>query len=95
MFVIVYSKLTKKIVHYRIDYSVPQTLTAEQCFDIFIKDNKLSKEEYELFKIDDNYQLDIVIGNHIFNEDTKQIEEDKNYVQPVSKPIIETEIKNT
>lgn len=89
MFAIVYLKSTKKIVHYRHDYSVPETLTVEDCFNQFIRDNKLTKDDHEVIEMEYDDNLQIIIGNHVFNEDTKQIEADKNYVEPVIEKVIE------
>jgi len=88
MFVIVYHKTTKKLIHHRHDMNVPQTLTAQYWFDVFLSDNEVGDENYAFAEVPFTKALnDIVIGNHVFNETTGQVEADPNYVAPTPDPI--------
>lgn len=82
MFVIIYNKSDKKIVHYRHDMSSDITVTAQKLFNYFLENNLLSNENYTFaeltFKPDYN---NIVIGNHFYNEKNNDIEADPNYVE--------------
>ena len=90
MFVIVYHKTTKKLAHYRNDMSVPQVHTAQYWFDIFLADNEVGDEDYAFAEVAFTKALnDIVIGNHIYNEATGQVEADPSYVAPTP-PALET-----
>lgn len=83
MFVIVYHKITKKIVHYRHDMSVPQVQTAQYWFDQFLEDNEVGDENYTFAEVPHTKALNnIEIGNHVFNESTQQVEADPSYVRP-------------
>lgn len=87
MFVIVYDKTTKKLVHYRHDMSAPQAHTAQYFFDLFLADNEAGDENYAFAEVPFTKALnDIVIGNHVYNEATSQVEADPNYVAPVFTP---------
>jgi len=87
MFVIVYHKATKKLVHYRHDMNVPQIHTAQYWFDVFLADNEVGDENYAFAQVPFTKTLnDIVIGNHVYNEATSQIEADPTYVAPVFVP---------
>jgi hypothetical protein len=83
MFVIVYHKTTKKLVHYRHDMNVPQTHTAQYWFDVFLSDNEVGDENYTFTEVPFTKALNAInIGNHVFNETTGQVEADPSYVPP-------------
>lgn len=83
MFIIVYHKITKKLVHFRHDMCAPQVHTAQYWYNIFLKDNELGDENYSFAEVSVTKALDaIIIGNHIYNESTGQVEADPNYVAP-------------
>ena len=84
MFVVMYDKSSKKIVEFRHDLSSPQVFTAQYYFDQYLKNNKVSSESHAFAEIPyvETYGA-IVIGNHVFNESTKTVEADPNYVPPV------------
>ncbi len=87
MFVIVYHKTTKKLVNYRHDMSVPQTLTAQYWFNVFLNDNEVSDENYAFAEVPFTKALNsIQIGDHIYNEATGQVEADPSYVAPTPEP---------
>ena len=87
MFVIVYNKATKKIVYFRNDLAVPQVHTAQYWFDMFLEDNKIDDENHAFAEVTYTKDLsNIVIGNHVYNEATNAVEEDPNYVAPISEP---------
>lgn len=91
MFVIVYRKDTKKLVHFRHDMSVPQVCTAQDYFNLFLSDNQVGDENYTFVEIPFGPSLnDIVIGNHVYNEATGQVEADPSYIQPVPTPAART-----
>ena len=83
MFVIVYHKTTKKLVHYRHDMNVPQTHTAQYWFDLFLADNEVGDENYTFAEVPFTKALnDIVIGNHVYDLATGKVKADPNYVAP-------------
>ena len=83
MFVIVYHKTTKKLVHYRHDMNVPQTHTAQYWFDLFLADNEVGDENYTFAEVPFTKVLnDIVIGNHVYDSATGAVKADPNYVAP-------------
>ena len=88
MFIIVYHKTTKKLVHFRHDMSAPQVHTAQYLYNIFLQDSELSDENYSFAEVPVTKALnDIVIGNHVFNDTTGQVEADPSYVPlPKSTP---------
>jgi hypothetical protein len=83
MFIIVYHKTTKKLAYFHHDMSAPQVNTAQYWYNIFLKDNELGDENYSFAEVLVTKALnDIVIGNHVFNETTGQVEADPSYVPP-------------
>lgn len=87
MFVVIYNKSDKKIVQYRHDTSVPQVGTAQDYFDLFLVDNEVGDENYTFAEISFTKSLnDMVIGNHVYNEATGEVEADPSYVAPVYAP---------
>lgn len=83
MFIIVYHKTTKKLVHFRHDMCAPQVHTAQYWYNIFLTDNELSDENYSFAELPFTKALNaIVIGNHVYNEATQQVEADPSYVPP-------------
>jgi hypothetical protein len=81
MYTIAYYKTTKKIMFSRHDYSTVMPFAFDFYFKNFCKQNKLNEDDYTVIEhtFDDN--LNIVYGNHIFNEATQQIEADPSYVE--------------
>jgi len=94
MFMIIYKKSTKHIVHYRNDGSTVRT-DAQTWFNIYIKDNKLSADQaadltyIELAPI----EINLIHGKHLWNESTQQVEEDPTYVEPT--PVEPTPVEPT
>lgn len=83
MFIIIYDKTTKKLVHFRHDMSVPQVHTAQYYFNMFLEDNEVGDENYAFAEVPFTKALNnIEIGNHVFNESTQQVEVDPSYVRP-------------
>ena len=83
MFVVIYNKFDKKIAQYRHDMCVPQVCTAQHYFDLFLEDNEVGDENYTFAEVPFTKALNaIVIGNHIYNEATGQVEADPNYIEP-------------
>ena len=78
MYTIAYYKTSKKIMFARNDQS-----TTPVAFDFYFKDfckqNKLNENDYTV--TEHTYSIDVVLGNHIFNEATQQIEADPSYVE--------------
>ena len=87
MFLVVFHKSTKKLVHIRHDMSVPQVHTAQHWFNVFLADNETGDENYTFAEVQFTKALnDIVIGNHVYNEATQQVEADPSYVAPIYVP---------
>ena len=87
MFVVIYHKTTKKIVQYRHDMCIPAVHTAQHWFDIFLADNEVGDEDYAFAEVQFTKALNnIVIGNHVYNEATNQVDADPSYVAPVFVP---------
>ncbi len=87
MFIIVYHKTTKKLVHFRHDMCAPQDRTAQYWYNIFLTDNELSDENYSFAEVPVTKALDaIIIGNHVYNEATQQVEVDPDWVAPAPTP---------
>ena len=84
MFAIFYKKSTKHIVGCRTDQTTPSPQSAEYWFDVYLKDNKLFIEDFaDLTFVETAYQnFGLETGKYMWNESTKQIEEDPNYVAP-------------
>ena len=83
MFIIVYHKITKKLVHFRHDMCAPQVHTAQYWYNQFLEDNELGEEDYSFAEVPFTKALNaIVIGNHVFNKATQQVEADPSYVPP-------------
>lgn len=83
MFLVIYHKTTKKIVQHRHDMSVPLTHKAQDYFNFFLVDNEFREDDYTFAEVPFTKALNnIVIGNHIYNESSGQVEADPNYVAP-------------
>lgn len=81
MFCIVYNKSTKHIFHKRKDSSTPTPKTSSELFQIYLKDNNATDNEFAFAESLD--QFDLIVGKHVWNESTQTVEEDPNYVAPV------------
>ena len=84
MYMIIYKKSTKKIACTRTDNSTPAPQTPQFWLSVYIKDNKLSAAEaedltfVETEPVEGGFELD----QYKWNESTRQIEVDPNYVAP-------------
>ena len=81
MFTIAYSKSTKKIVYARHDQG-PQ-VAHDFYFNQLCENNNLNVDDYVCIEHTYDKKLNVVLGNHVFNEATGQIEADPSYVPPV------------
>jgi hypothetical protein len=83
MFIIIYKKSTKHIVQVRSDAST-NPVPAETWLNIYIKDHKLTADQgADLTYVETSpIEFSFVIGKHMWNESTQQVDEDPNYVPP-------------
>jgi hypothetical protein len=79
MFTIAYLKSSKKIVYARHD--VGSQVAFDFYFNQHCENNNLNVNDYVCIEHTYDKKLNVVLGNHIFNEATQQIEADPSYVE--------------
>jgi len=89
MFVIFYNKATKEIVSFRNDTSVPQPMTAQYHFDRYCKDGNLDDNLFSFAEAEWNPELAIGSKTHLYNELTKQVQVNPNWVPLTPDPVPE------
>ena len=68
----------------RFDTQSIHSLTAQQHLEQFCDDNELDVANFVAMEYPYNKKFQIVLGNHMFNETTQQIEADPNYIPPTN-----------
>jgi hypothetical protein len=85
MYSIAYNNVTKKLLFTRYDDSVGvEKPTAEFWLADYCVHNNLNPADYTAVDLTDTYDktLQVILGNHVFNETTGAIEADPNWVAP-------------
>ena len=84
MNLVIYKKSTKHIVQVRHDSStVPNS--AANWFNVYIKDIRATAEQaadLTYVEIRSPIEISLLIGKHLWNETTQQVDEDPAYVEP-------------
>ena len=81
---VIYSKLTKKIVFAKNVAPINGgNLTPLEELQIHCDVNNLDINDYVAVDYSHNRRIELVLGNHMFDEATGTIVEDPNYVPPV------------
>ena len=89
MYSIAYNNVTKKLLFTRYDDSVGVAKpTAEFWLADYCQHNDLNPADYTAVDLTDTYdkKLQVILGNHVFNETTGAIEADPNWVAPPPPP---------
>ena len=88
MFFIFYKKSDKKIVLTKNEAYAGKdgALTPHQQLEIHCLLNNLNANDFAAVELEYDRNFVFVVGNHVYNETTKQIEADPNYVAPTPDP---------
>jgi hypothetical protein len=89
MYSIAYNNITKKLLFTRYDDSVGvEKPTAEFWLADYCEHNDLNLADYTAVDLTAIYdkKLQVILGNHVFNESTGRIEADPNWVAPPPPP---------
>lgn len=80
---IIYKKSTKHIVQARNDIS-NNPLNSQSWFNIYLRDNKITEEQARDLAYTETtpIELNFILGKHLWNESTQQVEDDLSYVPP-------------
>jgi hypothetical protein len=88
MFFIFYKKSDKKIVltKYEAYAGKEGALTPQQQLQTHCLLNDLNADDFSAVELAYDRNFVFVVGNHVYNETTQQIEADPNYVAPTPEP---------
>lgn len=83
MFIVIYKKSTKHIMQVRTDGSTVPT-PAVTWLNIYVTDSNLTAEQAEdhVYVETSSAVPSLIVGKHLWNESTQQVDEDPNYVAP-------------
>ena len=85
MFIIIYKKSTKHVVHVRSDNSTTQAL-AENLFNIYLEDSKANTDQVADLAYIETTPVQLVFDaeKYLWNESTQQVDLNPDYVTPTS-----------
>jgi len=88
MFFIFYKNSDKKIILCKHDAydGANAAMTPQQQLEIHCLINNLNVDDLSAVELAYDRNFVFVVGNHVYNETTKQIEADPNYVAPTPDP---------
>lgn len=86
MFSIAYHKESKKLMMARYDSASSAGFTPQQHLDTHCDNNDLDANDFIAIEHPYDKKFQIIMGNHVFNETTRQIEADPNWVAPTLEP---------